>query len=87
MALTTTRRTLLAGSTMLLAGRAAAQQATTLKLYAFGYDTDAAVIAANAAISFSYTKDDIMAVGGVFYALAAYGALRAAIARAGSAGL
>jgi len=47
----------------------------------------AAVIAANAAISFSYTKDDIMAVGGVFYALAAYGALRAAIARAGSAGL
>ena len=39
----------------------------------------AVVIAANAAISFSYTKDDIMAVGGVFYALAAYAAIRAAL--------
>jgi tripartite ATP-independent transporter DctP family solute receptor len=36
---------LLAGSTMLLAGRAAAQQATTFKLYTFGFDTDAAMMA------------------------------------------
>ena len=31
---------------MLLTGRAAAQQATTFKLFTFGYDTDAAMIAA-----------------------------------------
>jgi hypothetical protein len=34
------------------------------------------VIAANAALSFSYTKDDIIAVGGVFYAIAAFTAIR-----------
>ena len=45
MTLTATRRTLLAGGTMLLAGRAAAQQATTFKLYTFGFDSDAAMIA------------------------------------------
>jgi tripartite ATP-independent transporter DctP family solute receptor len=42
----TTRRTLLAGSAMLLAGRAAAQPATTLKIYTMGYDPEVAMIAA-----------------------------------------
>ena len=37
----------------------------------------AAVVASNAAISFAYTKDEIMLPAGVFYALAAYGAWRA----------
>jgi hypothetical protein len=36
----------------------------------------AVVIAANAALSFSYTKDDIIAVAGVFYAIAAFTAIR-----------
>lgn len=36
----------------------------------------AAVLAANAAISFPYTKDEIMLPAGIFYALATYGALR-----------
>jgi len=35
-----------------------------------------AVIAANAVLSFSYSKDDIVAVAGVFYALATYAAVR-----------
>jgi TRAP-type transport system periplasmic protein len=43
---TTTRRALLAGGTMLLAGRAAAQQATTFKLYTSGFDVDATVMTA-----------------------------------------
>ena len=43
---TTTRRALLAGGTMLLAGRARAQQqATTLKLYSFVYEIEAAMLA------------------------------------------
>jgi hypothetical protein len=41
-----------------------------------------AVLAANAALSYAYTKDEIVAVAGVFYALAAYGAVRAAAERA-----
>lgn len=43
------------------------------------------VIVANAALSFSYTKDDIIAVAGVFYAIAAFTAIRATLesARAG----
>jgi hypothetical protein len=41
----------------------------------------AAVIPANAVLAFAYTKDEIMAFAGVFYALAAYAAARAAIAR------
>jgi hypothetical protein len=40
-----------------------------------------AVIAANAALSFAYTKDDIITVAGVFYALAAYAAVRATLTR------
>jgi hypothetical protein len=46
----------------------------------------AAIIAANAAVSFSYSKDDIIAVAGVFYAIAAFTAIRAALeyAQAGS---
>jgi hypothetical protein len=36
----------------------------------------AVVLAANAALSFSYTKDEIMSVAGAFYALAAFGAVR-----------
>ena len=41
---TTTRRALLAGGTMLLAGRAAGQQATTLKLYSAVYEIEAAML-------------------------------------------
>ena len=37
------------------------------------------VLVANAALSFSYTKDDIIAVAGVFYAIAAFAAVRAAL--------
>jgi len=44
-----------------------------------------AVIAANAVLSFSYAKDDIIAVAGVFYALAAYAAVRLALDRMGTA--
>jgi hypothetical protein len=39
----------------------------------------AAVLAANAAISFPYTKDEIMLPAGIFYALAAYAAARVAL--------
>jgi tripartite ATP-independent transporter DctP family solute receptor len=42
---TTTRRALLAGAAASLASPAAAQQATTLKLYTLGYDVDAAMLA------------------------------------------
>jgi hypothetical protein len=43
---TTTRRALLAGSTMFLAGRTAAQQqGTTLKLYSAVYEIEAAMVA------------------------------------------
>jgi hypothetical protein len=42
---TTTRRALLAGSTMLLAGRAAARQATTLRLYSADFETSAEMLA------------------------------------------
>lgn len=44
----------------------------------------AAIIPANALLAFAYTKDEIMAFAGVFYALAAYAAARLAIARAGT---
>ncbi len=40
-----------------------------------------AVIAANAAISYGYTKDEIMGPGGVFYALAAFVAIAALVSR------
>jgi hypothetical protein len=46
----------------------------------------AAIIAANAALSFAYTKDDIIAVAGVFYAIAAYAAVRAALEYAQAGG-
>jgi len=36
----------------------------------------AAVLMANAVLSFAYTKDDIMSTAGAFYALAAFGAIR-----------
>ena len=39
----------------------------------------AAVLLANAALSYAYTKDEIISVAGVFYALAAYAAARLAI--------
>jgi hypothetical protein len=45
----------------------------------------AAVLPANAVLGFAYTKDDIMAFAGVFYALAAYAAARAVLARLGTA--
>jgi dolichyl-phosphate beta-glucosyltransferase len=41
----------------------------------------AAVLAANASLSYAYTKDDIMSVSGIFYGLAAYAAIRLLIAR------
>lgn len=40
----------------------------------------AAVLGGNAAISFAYTKDEIMLPAGLFYALAAYGGSRMALA-------
>jgi hypothetical protein len=40
----------------------------------------AAVLAANAVLSFSYTKDDIVSIAGVFYALAAFGAVQMLLA-------
>jgi hypothetical protein len=40
-----------------------------------------AVIAANAVISYGYTKDEIMGPGGVFYALAAFVAIAALVSR------
>ena len=40
-----------------------------------------AVLAANAVISYGYTKDEIMSTAGVFYALAVFAAARAALAR------
>jgi dolichyl-phosphate beta-glucosyltransferase len=45
----------------------------------------AAVLAANATLSYAYTKDDIMSVSGMFYGLAAYAAIRLLIARIGPA--
>jgi lipid-A-disaccharide synthase-like uncharacterized protein len=45
----------------------------------------AAVLAANAVLSYAYTKDDIVSVAGAFYALAAYAAVRRLIAGAASA--
>jgi hypothetical protein len=41
------------------------------------------VLAANAMLSFAYTKDEIMSVAGVFYALAAFGAIRELATSAG----
>src|SRR5262245_54789599 len=38
-------------------------------------------LAANAALSYAYTKDDIMTVSGIFYGLAAYAAIRMLIGR------
>src|SRR5690242_19141424 len=43
---TTTRRALLAGGTMLFAGSAVARQATTLRLFSFGWEVAAALFAA-----------------------------------------
>ena len=40
-----------------------------------------AVLAANATLSFAYTKDEIVSVAGVFYALAAYAAVRDAVSK------
>jgi hypothetical protein len=44
------------------------------------------VILANAALSFAYTKNDIVSVAGAFYALAAYAAVRRLLDRAPQAG-
>jgi len=40
-----------------------------------------AVVAGNAAICFSYVKDEVMSTGGVFYALAVFAAAREAVTR------
>jgi hypothetical protein len=45
------------------------------------------ILVANAALSFSYAKDDIIAVAGVFYAFAAFAAVRAALEYAEVGGL
>jgi hypothetical protein len=42
-----------------------------------------AVLVANAAMSYAYTKDDIMSTAGTFYALAAFAAVRELLASAG----
>jgi len=47
----------------------------------------AAVIVANAVLSFSYVKDDIITIAGVFYALAAYAAMRPVLKYATSGGV
>ena len=65
------------GTTMLLAWWAV----TAWRRRVFGHGerlalVAVAVIAANAVLSFSYVKDDIVAVAGVFYALATYAAVR-----------
>ena len=39
------------------------------------------MLAANATLSYAYTKDDIMSVSGVFYGLAAYAAIRLLMGR------
>ena len=57
-----------------LAAASAADEATPL------LGVCGAVLAASAVLSFAYTKDDIMSTAGVFYALAAYVAVRSAIA-------
>ena len=44
----------------------------------------AAVLAANATLSFAYTKDEIISVAGAFYALAAYAAVRDAVSTSAS---
>jgi hypothetical protein len=43
-----------------------------------------AVLGANAAISYGYTKDEVMSTAGVFYAVAVFAAVRAVLARVGS---
>jgi hypothetical protein len=45
-----------------------------------------AVVLANAVLSFSYTKDDIVALAGVFYALVAYAAIRTTLSSARAGG-
>jgi hypothetical protein len=45
------------------------------------------VLVANAVLAFSYAKDDIITIAGVFYALAAYAAVRQAVGYAQSGGL
>jgi len=45
----------------------------------------AAVLCASAALSFAYTKDEIMSTAGMFYGLAAFGACREALIAAGRA--
>jgi hypothetical protein len=47
----------------------------------------AVLVLANVALSFSYTKDDIIAVAGVFYAIAAFTAIRAALEYAPAGGV
>jgi hypothetical protein len=47
----------------------------------------AVVLAANAALSFSYAKDDIIAVAGVFYAIGAFTAARATLEYAQAGGV
>jgi hypothetical protein len=41
----------------------------------------AVVLAANATLSYAYTKDDIMSVSGIFYGLAVYASIRLLLAR------
>ena len=57
-------------------GRAVRDDASRLIVVA------AAVLAANAAMAFAYTKDEIVSAAGAFYAMAAYAAVREVLRRA-----
>ncbi len=69
-------------SSVVTTGLIAAAGVQVLRRYRASDDRDrlillfAVVLAANAVLSYAYTKDDIMSVSGVFYALAAYAAIR-----------
>jgi glycosyltransferase involved in cell wall biosynthesis len=67
---------LISAAGMLLLRRYRSTDATDRLIVIF-----AVVLAANATLSYAYTKDDIMSVAGVFYGLAAYASIRLLIAR------
>lgn len=76
-------------SSLIATGFIVRHVATRLRLWLAGsFDHDdqlvvvfLAVLIANAVLSYGYTKDEIMSTAGVFYALAAFAAARAALAR------
>lgn len=74
-------------SSLITTGLIAAAAVQVLRHYRTSDSSDrlillfAAVLAANATLSYAYTKNDIMSVSGVFYGLAAYAAIRFLIHR------